>query len=165
MRNVSKCIWVIVLFVILAVAAFANSSLTNICIYSPDALMREVSPRPVVVSVASGGVIRQVDATTYLRQTRHLTGQQIQWDRASIAIQVSIARKPFNDPGELVDYVNGASAFVDLPVLQSRALPRITLKEAVKRYVWAMSQTDRQFYGDILDTIVKNRTTWCSFWN
>lgn len=165
MSNVSKCIWAIVLFVIMAVAAFANPSLTNICIYSPDALMRESNVRPVVVTIVSGRVARQVEASTYLRQTQRLSGQQIEGERASIAIQVSMARKPFQDPGALVDYIAGSAAFVDSPVLRLQSVPKITLRETVIRYLTAQTDNDRRLYGDLLVAVVNNRSTWCSFWN
>lgn len=159
--NISKCIWLVL---ILAVAANAKP-LPNICIYSPEALMRESNVRPVIVTIVSGRIARQVEASTYLRQISRLSGQQIEWERASIAIQVSMARRPFQDSGDLVDYIAGSAAFVDLPVLRLQAVPRITLREAVVRFLTAQNDNDRRFYGDLLVAVVNNRSNWCSFWN
>ena len=137
----------------------------SICIDNPETLMRERSPRPlVVVVILSGNVAQRVEAFTYLQQTKRLTGDEARWMRAAIAVQVAIARNPFKQPGDLADYMSGAAVFVDTPVLRLQALPRITLVEAVNRYLTAKSPDDRKLYGDLLYAVSENRANSCSFW-
>lgn len=139
-------------------------SLTPICVDNPETLMRERSPRPVVVAVLNGNAVQRVEAFTYLQQTKRLTGEAIRWERASIAVQVAMARHPFKDPGDLVDYITGAAAFVDTPVLRLQVVPRITLAETVNRYLLAKSPDDRRMYGELLFAVSENRANSCSFW-
>jgi hypothetical protein len=118
----------------------------------------------VVVAVLTGNAVQRVEAFTYLQQTKRLTGDAIRWERASIAVQVAIARHPFKQPGDLVDYITGAAVFVDTPVLRLQVVPRITLVETVNRYLFAKSPDDRKFYGDLLYAVSENRANSCSFW-
>ena len=139
--------------------------LTPICIDNPETLIKERTPRPVVVVVIiSGNIAQRVEAFTYLQQTKRLTGDEARWMRASIAVQVAIARNPFKQPGDLADYLNGAAAFVDTPVLRLQVVPRITLAETVNRYLFAKSPDDRRMYGDLLYAVSENRANSCSFW-
>ena len=139
-------------------------SLTPICVDNYESLMRERAPRPVVVGVLNGSSVQRVEAFTYLQQTKRLTGEAIRWERASIAVQVAIARHPFKQPGDLVDYITGAAVFVDTPVLRLQVVPRITLVETVNRYLFAKSPDDRRMYGDLLYAVSENRANSCSFW-
>ena len=138
--------------------------LTPICVDNYETLMRERAPRPVVVAVLTGNAVQRVEAFTYLQQTKRLTGEEARWMRASIAVQVAMARNPFKQPGDLADYLNGAAVFVDTPVLRLQALPRITLAETVNRYLFAKSPDDRRMYGDLLYAVSENRANSCSFW-
>ncbi len=138
--------------------------LTPICVDNYESLMRERAPRPLVVAVLTGNAVQRVEAFTYLQQTKRLTGDAIRWERASIAVQVAIARHPFKQPGDLVDYITGAAVFVDTPVLRLQVVPRITLVETVNRYLFAKSPDDRKFYGDLLYAVSENRANSCSFW-
>ena len=140
-------------------------SLTPICVDNYETLIKERSPRPlVVVVIISGNIAQRVEAFTYLQQTKRLTGEAIRWERASIAVQVAIARHPFKEPGDLVDYITGAAAFVDTPILRLQVVPRITLVEAVNRYLFAKSPDDRRMYGELLFAVSENRANSCSFW-
>ena len=137
----------------------------SICIDNHESLLRERNPRPAVVLVVGAGIVQRAEGFTYLTQIRRLSTDLARYERASVAIQIAILRNPFKRPGELVDYVAGASAFVDLPVLVSlQALPRITLVEAVNRYLFAKSPDDRRLYGDLLYAVSENRANSCSFW-
>jgi hypothetical protein len=138
--------------------------LTPICVDNYESLIKERAPRPVVVAVLTGNAVQRVEAFTYLQQTKRLTGDAIRWERASIAVQVAIARHPFKEPGDLVDYITGAAAFVDTPVLRLQVVPRITLAETVNRYLFAKSPDDRRMYGDLLYAVSENRANSCSFW-
>ena len=138
--------------------------LTPICVDNYESLMRERAPRPVVVGVLNGSSVQRVEAFTYLQQTKRLTGEAIRWERASIAVQVAIARHPFKEPGDLVDYITGAAAFVDTPILRLQVVPRITLAETVNRYLFAKSPDDRRLYGDLLYAVSENRANSCSIW-
>ena len=138
--------------------------LTPICVDNYETLMRERAPRPVVVAVLTGNAVQRVEAFTYLQQTKRLTGEAIRWERASIAVQVAIARHPFKEPGDLVDYITGAAAFVDTPVLRLQVVPRITLAETVNRYLFAKNPDDRRLYGELLFAVSENRANSCSFW-
>ena len=138
--------------------------LTPICVDNYETLMRERAPRPVVVAVLTGNAVQRVEAFTYLQQTKRLTGDEARWMRASIAVQVAMARHPFKQAGDLADYLNGAAVFVDTPVLRLQALPRITLAETVNRYLFAKSPDDRRMYGDLLYAVSENRANSCSFW-
>lgn len=139
-------------------------SLTPICVDNYETLIKERTPRPVVVAVLTGNAVQRVEAFTYLQQTKRLTGEAIRWERASIAVQVAIARHPFKEPGDLVDYITGAAAFVDTPVLRLQVVPRITLAETITRYLLAKSPDDRRLYGDLLYAVSENRANSCSFW-
>ena len=140
-------------------------SLTPICVDNYETLIKERSPRPlVVVVIISGNIAQRVEAFTYLQQTKRLTGDEARWMRASIAVQVAIARHPFKQAGDLVDYLQGAAVFVDTPVLRLQVVPRITLVEAVNRYLFAKSPDDRRMYGDLLYAVSENRANSCSFW-
>lgn len=139
-------------------------ALTSICVDNPETLIRARSPRPVMVAVTNGSAVQRVEAFTYLQQTKRLSGDAIRWERASIAVQVAIARHPFKQPGDLADYLNGAAAFVDTPVLRLQAVPRITLVETVTRYLTAKSSDDRRMYGELLYAVSENRANSCSFW-
>ena len=139
-------------------------SLTPICVDNYESLMRERTPRPVVVAVLTGNAVQRVEAFTYLQQTKRLTGDEARWMRASIAVQVAMARNPFKPAGDLADYLNGAAVFVDTPVLRLQALPRITLAETVNRYLFAKSPDDRRMYGELLFAVSENRANSCSFW-
>lgn len=139
-------------------------SITPICVDNYESLMRERAPRPVVVGVLNGSSVQRVEAFTYLQQTKRLTGEAIRWERASIAVQVAIARHPFKEPGDLVDYITGAAAFVDTPVLRLQVVPRITLAETITRYLLAKSPDDRRMYGELLYAVSENRANSCSFW-
>jgi hypothetical protein len=139
-------------------------SLTPICIDNHETLIKERAPRPVVVGVLNGSSVQRVEAFTYLQQTKRLTGEAIRWERASIAVQVAIARHPFKEPGDLVDYITGAAVFVDTPVLRLQVVPRITLAETITRYLLAKSPDDRKFYGELLFAVSENRANSCSFW-
>ena len=139
-------------------------SLTPICVDNYETLIKERAPRPVVVAVLNGSSVQRVEAFTYLQQTKRLTGEAIRWERASIAVQVAIARHPFKQPGDLVDYITGAAAFVDTPILRLQVVPRITLVEAVNRYLLAKSPDDRRMYGELLFAVSENRANSCSFW-
>jgi len=139
-------------------------SLTPICIDNPETLIKERAPRPVVVGVLNGSSVQRVEAFTYLQQTKRLTGEAIRWERASIAVQVAIARHPFKEPGDLVDYLTGAAAFVDTPILRLQVVPRITLAETITRYLLAKSPDDRRLYGELLYAVSENRANSCSFW-
>jgi hypothetical protein len=138
--------------------------LTPICVDNYETLIKERAPRPVVVGVLNGSSVQRVEAFTYLQQTKRLTGEAIRWERASIAVQVAIARHPFKEPGDLVDYITGASAFVDTPVLRLQVVPRITLAETITRYLLAKSPDDRRMYGELLYAVSENRANSCSFW-
>ena len=138
--------------------------LTPICIDNPETLIKERAPRPVVVAVLNGSSVQRVEAFTYLQQTKRLTGDEARWMRASIAVQVAMARNPFKQPGDLVDYITGAAAFVDTPVLRLQVVPRITLAETITRYLLAKSPDDRRLYGDLLYAVSENRANSCSFW-
>ena len=138
--------------------------LTPICVDNYEALTKERAPRPVVVAVLNGNAVQRVEAFTYLQQTNRLTGDDARWMRASIAVQVAMARHPFKQAGDLADYLNGAAVFVDTPVLRLQALPRITLAETVNRYLFAKSPDDRRMYGDLLYAVSENRANSCSFW-
>jgi len=138
--------------------------LTPICVDNYEALIKERAPRPVVVAVLNGNAVQRVEAFTYLQQTKRLTGDEARWTRAAIAVQVAIARNPFKDPGDLVDYITGAAVFVDTPVLRLQVVPRITLVEAVNRYLLAKSPDERRLYGDLLYAVSENRANSCSFW-
>ena len=138
--------------------------LTPICVDNYETLIKERAPRLVVVGVLNGSSVQRVEAFTYLQQTKRLTGDEARWMRASIAVQVAIARNPFKDPGDLVDYLNGAAAFVDTPVLRLQVVPRITLVETVNRYLFAKSPDDRKMYGELLYAVSENRANSCSFW-
>lgn len=148
----------------LTVLLTAMMILTPICVDNYESLMRERAPRPVVVAVLNGNAVQRVEAFTYLQQTKRLTGEAIRWERASIAVQVAIARHPFKEPGDLVDYITGAAAFVDTPVLRLQVVPRITLVETVNRYLLAKSPDDRRMYGELLYAVSENRANSCSFW-
>ena len=139
-------------------------SLTPICVDNYEALTKERAPRPVVVAVLNGNAVQRVEAFTYLQQTNRLTGDDARWMRASIAVQVAMARHPFKQAGDLADYLNGAAVFVDTPVLRLQALPRITLAETVNRYLFAKNPDDRRMYGDLLYAVSENRANSCSFW-
>lgn len=149
----------------LTIILTAIFSLTPICVDNHEALLRERQPRPVVVVVMiSGNVAQRVEAYTWLNQTKRLTGDEVRWQRASIAIQVAMAKNPFKQPGDLVDYLSGAAVFVDTPVLRLQVVPRITLAEAVNRYLFANNPDDRRLYGDLLYAVSENRANSCSFW-
>ena len=148
----------------LTVLLTAMMILTPICVDNYESLMRERAPRPVVVGVLNGSSVQRVEAFTYLQQTKRLTGDGIRWERASIAVQVAIARHPFKQPGDLADYLNGAAAFVDTPVLRLQVVPRITLAETITRYLRAKSPDDRRLYGELLFAVSENRANSCSFW-
>jgi hypothetical protein len=148
----------------LTVLLTAIFSLTTICVDNYETLIKERAPRPVVVAVLNGSSVQRVEAFTYLQQTKRLTGEAIRWERASIAVQVAIARHPFKEPGDLVDYITGASAFVDTPVLRLQVVPRITLAETITRYLLAKSPDDRRMYGELLYAVSENRANSCSFW-
>jgi hypothetical protein len=140
-------------------------TLTSICIDNHEALLRERNTRPVVVLAFGAGIVQRVEGFTYLTQIRRLPTDMARWERASVAIQVSIQRHPFKQPGELVDYVAGAAAFVDTPVLVTlRTLPRISLAEAVNRYLSAKSPDVRKEYGELLHLVAENKANACSFW-
>jgi len=140
-------------------------TLTSICIDNHEALLRERNTRPVVVLAFGAGIVQRVEGFTYLTQIRRLPTDMARWERASVAIQVAIQRNPFKQPGELVDYVAGAAAFVDTPVLVTlRTLPRISLAEAVNRYLSAKSPDVRKEYGEILHLVAENKANACSFW-
>lgn len=137
----------------------------SICIDNHESLLRERNPRPAVVLVVGAGIVQRAEGFTYLTQIRRLSTDLARYERASVAIQIAILRNPFKRPGELVDYVAGASAFVDLPVLVSlRVVPRITLEEAVNRYLSANNPDVRKEYGNILHAVAENRANACSFW-
>ena len=138
--------------------------LTPICVDNYETLIKERAPRPVVVGVLNGNAVQRVEAFTYLQQTKRLTGEAIRWERASIAVQVAIARHPFKEPGDLVDYITGAAAFVDTPILRLQVVPRITLAETITRYLLAKSPDDRRMYGELLFAVSENRANSCSFW-
>ena len=148
----------------LTVLLTAIFSLTTICVDNYETLIKERAPRPVVVAVLNGSSVQRVEAFTYLQQTKRLTGEAIRWERASIAVQVAIARHPFKEPGDLVDYITGAAAFVDTPVLRLQVVPRITLAETITRYLLAKSPDDRRMYGELLYAVSENRANSCSFW-
>ncbi len=148
----------------LTVLLTAMMILTPICVDNYETLIKERAPRPVVVGVLNGSSVQRVEAFTYLQQTKRLTGEAIRWERASIAVQVAIARHPFKEPGDLVDYITGASAFVDTPVLRLQVVPRITLAETITRYLLAKSPDDRRMYGELLYAVSENRANSCSFW-
>jgi len=139
-------------------------TLTPICVDNHEALLKERNPRAAVVAVLTGTVVHRVEAYAYLTQTRRLTGDAIRWERASIAIQVAMAKNPFRVPGDLADYLSGAAVFVDTPVLRLQVVPRITLAEAVSRYLFANNPDDRRLYGDLLYAVSENRANSCSFW-
>lgn len=148
----------------LTVLLTAMMILTPICVDNYETLIKERAPRPVVVGVLNGSSVQRVEAFTYLQQTKRLTGEAIRWERASIAVQVAIARHPFKEPGDLVDYITGAAAFVDTPVLRLQVVPRITLAETITRYLLAKSPDDRRMYGELLFAVSENRANSCSFW-
>lgn len=136
----------------------------SICIDNHESLLRERNPRPAVVLVVGAGIVQRAEGFTYLTQIRRLSTDLARYERASVAIQIAILRNPFKRPGELVDYVAGASAFVDLPELVSlRVVPRITLEEAVNRYLSANNPDVRKEYGNILHAVVENRANGCAF--
>ena len=148
----------------LTVLLTAMMILTPICVDNYESLIKERAPRPVVVAVLNGNAVQRVEAFTYLQQTKRLTGEAIRWERASIAVQVAIARHPFKQPGDLVDYITGAAVFVDTPVLRLQVVPRITLVETVNRYLLAKNPDDRRMYGELLYAVSENRANSCSFW-
>ena len=148
----------------LTVLLTAMMILTPICVDNSETLIKERAPRPVVVAVLNGNAVQRVEAFTYLQQTKRLTGEAIRWERASIAVQVAIARHPFKQPGDLVDYITGAAAFVDTPVLRLQVVPRITLAETITRYLLAKNPDDRRMYGELLYAVSENRANSCSFW-
>ncbi len=146
-------------------ATILLSLIPSICIDNHEALLRERNPRPAVVLVIGAGIVQRVEGFTYLTQIRRLSTDLARYERASVAIQIAIQRNPFKRPGDLVDYVAGAAAFVDQPVLVSlRVVPRITLEEAVNRYLSANNPDVRKEYGNILHAVVENRANACSFW-
>ena len=146
-------------------ATILLSLIPTICIDNHEALLRERNPRPAVVLVVGAGIVQRVEGFTYLTQIRRLSTDLARYERASVAVQIAIQRHPFKRPGDLVDYVAGASAFVDTPVLVSlRALPRISLEEAVNRYLSANNPDVRKEYGNILHLVAENRSNACSFW-
>lgn len=165
MRKIQYWILAVIMLILLTCYAVANPTrITPICINSADKLLQERNPRPTPVFVVTGNVVHQVEGFTRLIQTKRLSGNHIAWERASIAIQIAIARNPFNDPGDLVDYISGAAVTVDTPnVLPLRAVPRITLVEAVNRYLRATTEGDRVLYGDLLFTVEQNRFNACGF--
>jgi hypothetical protein len=146
-------------------ATILLSFIPTICIDNHEALLRERNPRPAVVLVVGAGIVQRVEVFTYLTQIRRLSSDLARYERASVAVQIALQRNPFKKAGELADYVAGASAFVDTPVLVTlRALPRITLEEAVNRYLYANNPDVRKEYGEILHAVAENRANACSFW-
>ena len=136
----------------------------SICIDNHESLLRERNPRPAVVLVVGAGIVQRIEGFTYLTQIRRLSSDLARYERASVAIQIALQRNPFKRAGDLVDYVAGAAAFVDQPVLVSlRVVPRITLEEAVNRYLSANNPDVRKEYGNILHLVAENRANACSF--
>jgi hypothetical protein len=137
----------------------------TICIDNHEALLRERNPRPAVVLVIGAGIVQRVEGFTYLTQIRRLSSDLARYERASVAVQIAIQRNPFKRAGELADYIAGAAALVDTPVLVTlRTVPRISLEEAVNRYLYANSPDVRKEYGEILHLVAENRANACSFW-
>lgn len=146
-------------------ATLILSLIPTICIDNHDALLRERNPRPAVVLVIGAGIVQRVEGFTYLTQIRRLSTDLARYERASVAIQIALQRNPFKRAGDLVDYVAGASVFVDTPVLVSlRVVPRISLDEAVNRYLTANNPDVRKEYGEILHVVAENRANACNFW-
>lgn len=153
------------LFAIIAHCEPLQLTIPSICIDNHEALLKERNPRPAVVMVIGNGIVQRVEGYTYLTQIRRLSTDLARYERASVAIQVALQRNPFKRAGDLADYVAGASVFVDTPVLVTlRAVPPITLEEAVNRYLYANSPDVREKYGEILHLVVENRSNACSFW-
>jgi len=146
-------------------ATLILSFIPTICIDNHEALLRERNSRPAVVLVVGAGMVQKVEGFTYLAQIRRLSTDLARYERASVAVQIALQRNPFKRPGELADYVAGAAAFVDTPVLVTlRTLPRISLEEAVNRYLSANSPDVRKEYGELLHLVAENRANACSFW-
>jgi len=146
-------------------ATILLSLIPSICIDNHEALLKERNPRPAVVLVVGAGIVQRVEGFTYLTQIRRLSTDLARYERASVAVQIAIQRNPFKRADELADYIAGAAAFVDQPVLVSlRVVPRITLEEAVNRYLSANSPDVRKEYGEILHLVAENRSNACSFW-
>ena len=137
----------------------------SICIDNHEALLRDRNPRPAVVIAIGAGIVQRVEGFTYLAQIRRLSTDMARYERASVAIQIALQRNPFKRAGELADYIAGAATFVDTPVLVTlRTVPRISLEEAVNRYLSANNPDVRKEYGNILHAVVENRANACSFW-
>ena len=146
-------------------ATLILSFIPTICIDNHEALLKERNSRPAFVLVVGAGMVQKVEGFTYLTQIRRLSSDLARFERASVAIQIALQRHPFKRAGELADYIAGAAAFVDQPVLVSlRVVPRITLEEAVNRYLSANNPDVRKEYGNILHLVVENRANACSFW-
>jgi hypothetical protein len=116
----------------------------NICLYHWETIARDQpAGRHIITLARPYGWASPVDAVAYLRQLP-IGPTYLDHERAVVAAQYSLAANPSrsNTAGEIQ---LRAYLTTDRPELAT--LPAVTLRDAVRRYLWSGSALDRAYWG------------------
>ncbi len=119
----------------------------NICLYHPETIARDQpAGRQIITLARPYGWASPVDAVSYLR-TLPIGPTYLDHERAVVAVQYSLAANPSrsNTAGEIQ---LRAYLTTDRPELAT--LPAVTLRDAVRRYLWTGTALDRAYWGHLL---------------
>jgi hypothetical protein len=133
-----------------------------ICMVPPKDLVKEKAG-PVIVVTTSTGIVQKTEGYTFLRVTGGLNFERMRWERASVAVQIAISKKPLAYQGILREYVAGSFAFLDNINFFLKSVPEISLDATIDKFINAKTYQEKKRYGDYLVAVVANKTNHCSF--
>ena len=123
----------------------------NTCIYTPETIA-EYNPlgRPAIVMARPFTWPTNVDAIGYLQQIKLVKGANMDYERASVAIQYTLSGKP-QSAGQV-----SVHAYLQGTTWDLRVVPDITVRGAVHGYLFSHHPLQRANYGQLLTAIVNS---------
>ena len=138
------------------------SMFPSICMVPPKDLVKEKTV-PVIVVTTSTGIVQKTEGYTFLKVTEGINYERMAWERASVAVQIAISKKPITYQGVLREYLAGSSAFLDNITFSLGSAPEISLDATIDKFINAKTFEEKKRYGDYLVAVVANKTNHCSF--
>ena len=133
-----------------------------ICMVPPKDLVKEKAG-PVIVVTTSTGIVQKTEGYTFLKVTEGINYERMAWERASVAVQIAISKKPITYQGVLREYLAGSSAFLDNITFSLGSVPEISLDATIDKFINAKTFEEKKRYGDYLVAVIANKTNHCSF--
>lgn len=128
-----------------------NTPGANTCLYSPGTIA-EHNPlgRPAIVMARPFNWPTNVEAVGYLQQIKLVKGANMDYERASVAIQYSLSGKP-QSAGQV-----SVHAYLEGTTWDLRVVPNITVRAVVHGYLFSHHPLQRANYGQLLTAIVNS---------